>query len=202
VLKYEPVQKSNVLQAIAIQNSIFPEENGAFDILSSLNKTLFLEVYPEFHDNITSMYWLPCLSGDPVGIVGFYQYDDNPSEIWVGWYGVLEKYRGKGFGGEILDFAEKKATEMGIKILRLHTDSKTNATAVKLYEKRGFVGLQYEASASGVIVDDLIYSKALGNYKIPPVKGTLNIFKDIALQHLPKKVVLNIQEYFLSLVED
>ena len=50
---------------------------------------------------------------------------------------VHPAYRGRGIAGELLDFAEKLASQQGCKCIRFDTSSK-NLPAIRCYEKRGY----------------------------------------------------------------
>ncbi len=72
-----------------------------------------------------------------VGISGLYSLNsDKNDEFWLGWFGVLKKYRNKGIGGCVLDKTFKIASDNGTKELFVFTwnDNK----AIELFEKKGF----------------------------------------------------------------
>ncbi|MNV82933.1 Acetyltransferase (GNAT) family protein [compost metagenome] len=55
--------------------------------------------------------------------------------MWLSWYGVLPKWRSKGFGRKILLESIEKARSLNqFKYLRLYTSEKYNASALGLYD--------------------------------------------------------------------
>ncbi len=156
------VDKNNYLKAIEIQNSIFPKENGALNILASLDRDLFIRVSGVDYPDDYVKYYLAKDNNDYVGITGLYYEDlDN---AWLAWYGILDKYRGKGYGRKLLRETMAKAKEQGFKYLRLYTDYNDNHDAIILYEKEGFVGEKY--TCEKLDYDCRIYTKNLLDDKV------------------------------------
>lgn len=52
-----------------------------------------------------------------MGICGLYAYKFAQKDAWLGWYGVIESERHKGYGSEILYFAIQQAKNADLKIL-------------------------------------------------------------------------------------
>jgi ribosomal protein S18 acetylase RimI-like enzyme len=61
----------------------------------------------------------------------------SKDELYVAHLSVDEKFRRKGIGGELLNFAENKAREAGLKKLSLMAEQE-NTNAINLYRKFGF----------------------------------------------------------------
>ncbi len=156
------VDKNNYLKAIEIQNSIFPKENGALNILASLDRDLFIRVsgvdYPDDHVK----YYLAKENNDYVGITGLY-YEDTDN-AWLAWFGILNKFRGMGYGKKLLRETMAKAKEQRFKYLRLYTDYNDNHDAIILYEKEGFVGEKY--TYEKLDYDCRIYTRSLLDDKV------------------------------------
>ena len=74
-VRYVPVVKENSKNAIRIQQSIFPLENGKYDILESLEKDKknfdFLQ------------YYLICYEEKFIGITGLFSFLEYPSIFWI-----------------------------------------------------------------------------------------------------------------------
>ncbi|MFA5211346.1 MAG: GNAT family N-acetyltransferase [Patescibacteria group bacterium] len=154
LLKYKKVTKQNIDTAIKIQNIIFPEENGAKNLIDSLGKH-------EYRKELC--WWIAFLNEKPIGIVGLYSYHEYPDDAFMGWYGVIPNERQKGFGGKLFDFFEKKAKQKNYKHIRLYTDDLENLEATKLYYKKGMISEEYlneddKIDSKGKI---LIFSKSL-----------------------------------------
>ena len=151
------VDKQNVGQAIRIQNEIFPLVNGSEDLKEAVS------------GNIQSYqllkYWLAKDENKFVGISGLYAYKEYPQDAWLGWFGVLEGERGKGYATQIMEFTKQQAKQLGFESLRLYTDEQGNAKAVKLYNKLGMIGELYNnpEDAHFEISNTLIFSTSLTN---------------------------------------
>ncbi len=151
------VDKSNYKEAIKIQNSIFPKENGALNILASLDRELFIKSTGLNYEDDHVKYYLAKIDDKFVGITGIYYYDLDSA--WLAWYGILKEYRKKGIGRELLRKTIALVTSMGFKYMRLYTDFVDNHDAIKLYEKEGFIGEKY--TFEKLAYDCRIYSKSL-----------------------------------------
>ena len=151
------VDKSNYKEAIKIQNTIFPKENGTLNILASLDRKLFIKVTGLDYVDDHVRYYLAKKDDKIVGITGIYYYDLNSA--WIAWYGILKKYRKQGLGRELLRSTTNLAASMGFKCIRLYTDFIDYQNAIHLYEKEGFVGEKY--TSEKLAYDCRIYSKSL-----------------------------------------
>ena len=68
-------------------------------------------------------------------------------------------FQRKGFGQIVLDTLEKKAKELGYKVIQLNTSAKL-VSARKFYEKNGYRETRREKE--GWVVDNIIYQKVIG----------------------------------------
>lgn len=152
-MEFIELDEQNLEQAIKIQNEIFPVENGSQDIRDSLYSR------PEYYSVLR--YWLPKIGDEIVGICGVYSYTEYPRDAWLGWFGVLEQYRRKGYATQIMNFCMQKAKEMGFDTFRLYTDEQDNINAVKLYQKLGMISEVYDNPEDNhfEISKTLIFSK-------------------------------------------
>ena len=89
------------------------------------------------------------------------------ADAWLGWFGVVEDERRKGFGTQILNDTMQIARDMGFDTLRLYTDEEENDIAIKLYEKIGMIREIYNnpEDVHFEIGNTLIFSKGLINEK-------------------------------------
>lgn len=157
-IKIVELNKKNFLQAIELQETIFPEESGAIDItLASQGKTA--------ENQNMLKYWLALVDNQVVGIVGLYSYKIYPQDAWLGWFGVDENFRKLGVGSKLFDFACKKAKELGFNALRLYTDDISNAGAVSFYTKKGMTSELYTNTQDKWLSkgNTLIFSKSLNS---------------------------------------
>ena len=152
---YEELNFQNLKTAIAIQHEIFPLENGSEDIKSSLDNR------PEYYSTLN--YWLPQIDGEYIGICGIYAYTEYPESAWLGWFGIREQYRKKGYATQILNFILEQAKNLGFKTLRLYTDEEDNSNAINLYKKFGMTSEIYDNPDDKhfEISKTIIFSKSL-----------------------------------------
>lgn len=158
------VNKENSINAIRIQQSIFPLENGKQDILESLQQN---KKHYQF-----LQYYLIKYEEKFIGISGLYCYNEYPKDAWMAWFGVLPIYRRNGIGTKTLEFLKKIAKKYKFENLRVYTDSNSNHYACKLYDKF----FQYkeiylnEKGKYYQVGDTLIYSTSLTTKKVEPWK--------------------------------
>jgi GNAT superfamily N-acetyltransferase len=69
--------------------------------------------------------------------IGYGHLDKEENSIWFG-IAIVEKYIGKGKGKLIIEYLINKADNLKIPEIKLSVD-KENISAIKLYEKYGFV---------------------------------------------------------------
>lgn len=73
--------------------------------------------------------------GEIIGIVGLgEQYKNNKEELWLTWFGLIPKFRNRGFGKEALRFIEERATLLGCTHLFTYIDG----SPLKFYERNGW----------------------------------------------------------------
>lgn len=160
-MEFELISKENLDIAIKIQNEIFPLENGSEDYKESISGELSCHRF-------LLKYWLAKVDNRYVGICGLYAYKFAPKDAWLGWFGVLENERRKGYATEILNFSMQLAKKLGFETLRLYTDEIDNANAVKLYKKFGMTCEIYDnpKDVHYEIGKTLIFSKSLSTKPI------------------------------------
>ena len=157
-MEYLIVDDKNVKTAIEIQEKIFPLESAE----DALRRAATNNIYSYLK---SLKYWLVKKNGKYVGICGLYAYKSDPKDAWLGWFGVLESERKKGYGTQILSHIMQLAKELGYENFRLYTDEISNAKAVKLYESFGMIREIYNNSEDShfQIGNTLIFSKNLLN---------------------------------------
>ncbi len=105
------------------------------------------------------VYLIRLHNNKTVGITGLYSLNsDKNDELWLGWFGVQQKYRRNGFGGNALDKTFEIAKDKGAKKLFVYTwpDNK----AIKLFEKKRFVK---NGKVKDIIVQKNLYKKYFGS---------------------------------------
>ena len=158
-IKFERITNKNLELACQIQNEIFPEEDARQNFVEQINK----DPYRKEQD-----YRIVYVNNEPIGVTGIYSYNEYPNDAWLGWFGILNKYRKKGYGKDTLEKTIDLAKEKGYKSFRIYTDEYANE-AHKLYEKLGFMKEVYDRDDDKdeyFIADIYIYSKSLINEKV------------------------------------
>ena len=136
-LVIKKVDATNLQQAIDLQKTLFPHDNGANDLRRAVNQEL------DDWRNIWE-YYIGYIDETPVGITGIYDYKEYPSDAWLGWFGVLSKYRRKGIGQQLFNTIKQKAKELGYDNFRLYTNNYDNADAINLYTKQNMTQEKYD----------------------------------------------------------
>ena len=135
-----PLSVSNYHQALSVAMSIFKSDPHSKDwIPDSYQKAVFPERY-EGETNTYSYWVLFDLSIKKIiGVTGLYtQNKDRKHCFWLGWFGVLEEYRGKSLGKYLFEWTQKEAIKRNKLYLRLQTsDLNYTTTARVLYKKQG-----------------------------------------------------------------
>jgi len=133
-MRLEKITNANLELAIKIAKEIFPYEihDGKF-----WPESAYKEAIDKNWFNFT--YFIAYHELSPVGITGYYPPDDDKPDIWVGWFGVLPKFRKRGFGENILGETIRIVKLMGAKTLCLYSgDREEEFAAHRLYLKMGF----------------------------------------------------------------
>lgn len=118
-------------------------------------------------------YYLYYDRGEVVGMSGTY---DEPHEqgphrsAWLGWFGVLGKYRNRGYGRRIVRFFEDEARRCGYAFCRVYTEDSPDNEAISFYEKCGYTFEKYDGAVPADCDVDgvLVGSKALGAVPLVP----------------------------------
>lgn len=158
MLIYELINKENMNTAIKIQNTLFPNYKADIN-------------YIEFVNGITNnLYYIVKKQNEELGIYGLYEVPSDSSSAWLGWFGVLEKFRKKGYGREIINHFENEAREKGYKFARFYTDKEDNDAAISFYTKLGYSFEDYsnEDDPAGYDYPLLIGSKSLCDESLIP----------------------------------
>jgi len=75
-----------------------------------------------------------------IAMTGLYtELEDDEDSCWLGWFCLDKRYRGKGFGKELLNFSIEQAKSLSKRYLHLYTyDSKEYQVAINMYKSYGF----------------------------------------------------------------
>jgi len=96
-----------------------------------------------------------------LGTTGLYRYKKDADEaVWVAWFCVDPKARGRGIGQALIDHTVSRARNAGFNRIRLYTSTDPNeASAQRLYEKNGFREI---GRKKGMFATTIIREKTLG----------------------------------------
>ena len=158
-ITFKRITWDNLELACKIQNELFPEEDARENFIEQIKR----DPYRKEMD-----YEIVYVDDEPIGITGIYVYPEYPDDAWLGWFGVLDKYRHQGYGGLVLDKTIEVAKQKGYKNFRLYTDEYAT-DAHKLYESRGLIKEDYDRPDDQNQYLDwkiLIYSGSLTGEKV------------------------------------
>lgn len=133
-INFRKIVSDNLELAVSIQNEIFPEEDGRENFIECVEHNPYRKELD---------YYIVYDSDIPIGITGIYSYHEYPYDAWLGWFGVLSKYREKGYGNKILDMTINMARDKGYKNLRLYSDE-SFLDAHRLYKSKGMIQELYD----------------------------------------------------------
>ena len=125
------ITSENVDYAIRVQNEIFSEYNGKSNYLSSIENSK------------QSQFFLVFDKKKCIGVTGVYSYKGDHDNAWIGFFGIKEEFREKGYGTKVLKLTEKYAKSMGYKYIRLFTDKLDNDIAINFYKNNGYTFEDY-----------------------------------------------------------
>ena len=132
ILRYEKLDKNNIVQATKIQYEIFPNSCAYSKYLEEINT-----------NNELPINFLVFEDSKPIGVVGLYDIHKYNDTIWLSWFGVLKQYRFKGYGTQIFNDIIRIAKKYNKKFLRLYTYEKWNYEAQNFYKKHMQIGEYY-----------------------------------------------------------
>lgn len=73
--------------------------------------------------------------GRCVGVTGLYSLGQDPTELWLGWFGLLPDFRKMGFGSLALAMTKYLASDRGARGLMAYVDQ---SGPLSFYKERGF----------------------------------------------------------------
>ncbi len=130
-LRYEELNPGNLSTMARIQYEIFRDTYSV--IYSDYRRTA--PIQDKLKSHVLPIEYLVYYRNIPVGIVGLYNIEGYPDDIWMDCLGVLPQYRNRGIGTSMLLHICEIARSYGKKTLRLYSFSKTYPLGVKIYKK-------------------------------------------------------------------
>jgi GNAT superfamily N-acetyltransferase len=167
-----PLTKDSLLEAQALAVRLFPwedEHQAALAAATDTSSTAFLISRGLKRVRV----WCVIDERDRmVGLVSLYEYDNEPDEAWLAWFGLSPEVRGCGLGGELLDGVIALARRESKTVLRLWTTIEEEyARALRLYARRGFRP-EIQPALAGEDWLTVVFSLALDGAVAPPWRGT------------------------------
>ena len=157
MINLELITEENIDYAIRVQNEIFDEYNGKNNYISSVKNSKQSQFFLVYNKN-------KC-----IGVTGIYSYKEDHDNAWIGFFGIKEEYRCKGYGSKVLKLTEKYAKSTGFKYVRLFTDKVDNDIAINFYKNNGYTFEDYY-NESEELKDEfnvIIGSKSLCSEEVP-----------------------------------
>lgn len=114
--------------------------NSSLVSMDELGPGINNSIYKYCNKILKNKYWRIYLlnyNNENIGITGLYSLEDTLDELWLGWFGLNENYRGQKIGEIMLQLTIIEANKLNCKFLKLYT-SKSNVIAQKLYKKFNF----------------------------------------------------------------
>lgn len=150
-LEIRPVTPDNLSTAIELAVDIFGE-NQRMAIQIELKGSLEIAPECEIARNEYHLgdmkYFMAFKDGVPAGLTGYYDIDDHPEDIWLGWTGVRPQFEGQGIGRLLVEHAFESAPKECVSTWRIWTTLQTKYEGARhLYAKMGFVEEIYEPNA-------------------------------------------------------
>jgi len=129
-IKMEQLNKKNLKHIAKIQYEIFKDSNGVgyCDYLEELKN----------HGKVgkdSAISYLIYYKHKPVGVIGLIRYSKYLDDIFLNWFGILPKYRGRGIGTIALINIIKKARNYNVKNFRIYSDVLWHKVAQNIYRK-------------------------------------------------------------------
>lgn len=138
-LKFSLIKKENLSDAVGLALEIFPYEVSFEGFLPELEYKLSLT--PERKG--MQQFFIVSLGDELVGITGYNFHYTKPksTELWLGYFGVREKFRGHGLGKKILHQTLDLANffNPNLRVMKLYTSNRPEEKGSHhLYKCLGF----------------------------------------------------------------
>ena len=163
LLNFIKLTKNNYEDVLFIKHKLFPESNSDDDYVKYFNQL------------VKSNYYLVKINKTIVATIGWYDFDNQNKEAFVGWFGVLPEFQKQGIGKESLNFIINEVKLLNYDYLRVYTDKKVNYESTLLYDKVFDLKENYTyPDKLGKTNNFVVYSKFLKDYKNPWNNRPLN----------------------------
>lgn len=151
IVTLDRITSQNLAKAVATAWQIFPYETHAEGFWPEVAYKMAIE-----QRNPRFVYYLARDTEKIVGITGHDPTEDEQTEMWLGWFGVLPAERRKGYGSKILLATCEIISGFGVSSLYVYSgDREEERAAHRLYLRNGF-----EQAGRGIVDGDpVLYFK-------------------------------------------
>lgn len=124
-INYIKVDLNNIDIAYNMQKNEWPDDKDYF---------AFEDTAKNGDDK--NINFIAYIENNPIGIIGVYQENIDPKSLWLEWFCIDKKYRGKGYGKQmLLDIIEYCKQFDDIDFLRLESNLSIERESTNLYLK-------------------------------------------------------------------
>lgn len=126
-MKLVEINNDNLQIARDIQNEIFPTHDATQNYKDAINGVTGYKYYLIHETDIGY-----------IGVTGLFSLPADTESAWLGWFGILEKYRRHHYGSIAMRLFEDQAKQLGFKYCRVYTDRDDNEVAINFYISNGY----------------------------------------------------------------
>ena len=193
MLDLKLITSENLDYAVNVENEIFPEYNAKNNYIASIK------------NSNQSQFFLIFDKERCVGITGIYSYKNDSDNAWLGFFGIKEEYRDKGYGRKSLKLTEEYAKSAGFKYMRLFTDKLDNEKAIAFYEANGYSFEDYDCDKEELKneFNVVIGSKSLHKEEVPLWDNKfINLTKQTYKQQYTEEIVEMTDDTLTETIDD
>lgn len=149
-LSFVKLNKTNYQDCLNIKHQLFPESKSDEDYENYFRKNFHCKYYIVYQDS------------KPCAIAGWYDFDGNKTDAFMGWFGVMPDFRNQGIGSKTFDFILDKVIKKKYNYFRVYTDKVVNEESVCLYLKKEMIMENYSYSDNlGKTGNFVVFTKVL-----------------------------------------
>ncbi|RIA75704.1 acetyltransferase (GNAT) family protein [Anaeroplasma bactoclasticum] len=159
MIKHIKLNQDNLAFAIEVQREIFPYDDATKKYTEMVNGE---------NDN---NYFLVYNGDECIGVSGLAHYGADVEDGFLGWFGILPKYRRLGLGSEALRLLDETARDLGYRRMRVIFNTETGFPGAKTFLKvNGYTAESYQCPRDRVSLSGnyAILSRSLYNEPCEP----------------------------------